>query len=537
MTISNRKGNSSPEPSGGMQPVAEDEEAQLTGAFTPTASSSAAARPGGDNRLSLASQVWDRGNKGWLDEAERLGRKYDKDNDGKIDRSDIFNIVEDVLKARKETRSVKKLAIVLGVVIVVLAGAMFGLTYAVVVMNKELSVKDGELTNAKTGDAVKTTSHGLNVEFTPSESLRRKLITGDRLLEEGEVVGYVIKGQVEAAWKAGAAGATVSIKLTNPETGETGVLVLNNDAMRKEDKEARMVIYTRVSFVREPGVYYTVVCKQTESRCTVTSDQRSRHSCFSADMEVYTRNNGIVRMKDLHVGEEVLTPGGTFETVYSIARQHHTMKTAFLRVSTEKESIIELTGNHLIYINGKKNPITASAVKVGDELITSDGTSTVITEISPFVGEGVYTPLTPSGKIVVNGFVASAYAVPVGVGPEYLTFAGIDLVNLQTLIHRTFIPAYQVHCRFIAPGQCVDPPRNEDGMADVAAVGQIYFNMFNEGNILTKFVFSALAVPAALATGVVCNLVLWFADSLWAFWLVIGMIAWKLVSCHKKKDM
>merc|ERR1712137_1078260 len=64
----------------------------------------------------------------------------------------------------------------------------------------------------------------------------------------------------------------------------------------------------------------------------------------------------------------------------------------------------------MVFIDGKKNPIPAFAVKVGDSMQTGDGASSTVTKISSITREGLWNPITTDGTIVVDGIVTSTYS-------------------------------------------------------------------------------------------------------------------------------
>ena len=141
--------------------------------------------------------------------------------------------------------------------------------------------------------------------------------------------------------------------------------------------------------------------------------------CFSRDDNIHT-TKGLVPMKDLKVGDMVLTNarGDVYEPVYAFGHIVESGIVAdFVKIEyestdslgTKQGQSIELTGEHMIYLQGESNPVRASAVKIGQLLVgLGDGLSKV-TEISVTQKEGIYAPLTASGNIVVNGLVASTY--------------------------------------------------------------------------------------------------------------------------------
>jgi len=145
--------------------------------------------------------------------------------------------------------------------------------------------------------------------------------------------------------------------------------------------------------------------------------------CFSSMAIVAVKGKGNTRMKDITVGDGVLTGNGNYETVYSIAHQDKTKTSAFLQMYSSSLAVgnrmmnnhepIELSMKHMVFLVGNPHPIPAEMVKLGNNLQTIDGPRTV-TKIVLVIRDGVYSLLTESGTIVVNGVVSSTYSTFAG---------------------------------------------------------------------------------------------------------------------------
>lgn len=147
--------------------------------------------------------------------------------------------------------------------------------------------------------------------------------------------------------------------------------------------------------------------------------------CFSQDGVVHVQGKGKVTMKNLQVGDKVLTKKNamelseearyTYQTVYAWGHSH----TKLTMSSPNRPESIELTGNHLVYVRGKTHPVRADSVQVGDRLVvvepqlkldTGSSQSGTVTGIQHISKRGIYAPLTATGTIVVNDVVASTYS-------------------------------------------------------------------------------------------------------------------------------
>jgi len=132
--------------------------------------------------------------------------------------------------------------------------------------------------------------------------------------------------------------------------------------------------------------------------------------CFSEKSTVQVLGKGTVAMKDLHVGDQVLTKDGiSYEPVYAFAHRDETTETEFLQIATSSSAEpLELSVSHMVYVQGKQYPVPANSLKVGSVLQTGVQGATILS-IDTVQRSGLYAPLTPSGNVWVNGIHASAY--------------------------------------------------------------------------------------------------------------------------------
>lgn len=154
--------------------------------------------------------------------------------------------------------------------------------------------------------------------------------------------------------------------------------------------------------------------------CRTVYDRRSV-ACFSGRNLVQTRHHGKKPLSEIEIGEEVLAFDGfqpTYESLYDFihAEKSHTYE--FLRLTAinpqrNSTSTIEMTSRHLIFRYGEKNAVHASNIRLNDQLMFIDGTDVIparVINVEVVHSQGFYAPLTGSGTIILNGFVASNYA-------------------------------------------------------------------------------------------------------------------------------
>lgn len=163
--------------------------------------------------------------------------------------------------------------------------------------------------------------------------------------------------------------------------------------------------------------------------------------CFSPETTVNVLNNGTVLMKDLNVGDMVLTSDNKYEPVYTFGHYSPTGKADYLQFFP---SGLELSADHLLFVQSK-GFITASQVQIGDTL--SDGK---VTDIRHVTRIGMYAPFTPSGKIVVNKIVSSCY-VSLQPHTEVLKIGSTSLpIPHHTIAHAFTLPL-RLWFRYIMP--------------------------------------------------------------------------------------
>jgi hypothetical protein len=109
-------------------------------------------------------------------------------------------------------------------------------------------------------------------------------------------------------------------------------------------------------------------------------------SCFSLESKVVVKGKGTTSIKDLVIGDMVLSDEkGSFTRYYSKGHDNEKETTKFLRIHHELNAKpLELTPGHMLYLASDKLPVPAHSVKVGDVLKTTEGPSkvTVIRKIS-----------------------------------------------------------------------------------------------------------------------------------------------------------
>mmetsp|Transcript_26182 Transcript_26182/g.48830 ORF Transcript_26182/g.48830 Transcript_26182/m.48830 type:complete len:182 (+) Transcript_26182:226-771(+) len=135
----------------------------------------------------------------------------------------------------------------------------------------------------------------------------------------------------------------------------------------------------------------------------------SSGSCFWEGATVDVLHKGEVTMKDLNVGDHILSSNGNYEPVYAFAHQDKTSSAKYIEIhSLGGSSPLKVSEDHLVLVNGHYIP--AKDIQVGSLLNDASGSTVTVRKVKTGVdAKGLYAPLTPSGTLLVNGIQASSY--------------------------------------------------------------------------------------------------------------------------------
>jgi Hint module len=136
----------------------------------------------------------------------------------------------------------------------------------------------------------------------------------------------------------------------------------------------------------------------------------SRH-CFSAVNKVEVKNGGYIFMSQLQIGDLVRSGAGEYTQVYGFGHRDHHVEATFLQIyfdsDSKNESPVEVSSDHLIFV--ERNQQTSFAVPASDVVVGDILSGKKVASIHELTRRGVYTPLTQSGDIIVNGIRSSNY--------------------------------------------------------------------------------------------------------------------------------
>uniref|UniRef100_A0A8C2XU02 Hedgehog protein n=1 Tax=Cyclopterus lumpus TaxID=8103 RepID=A0A8C2XU02_CYCLU len=197
-------------------------------------------------------------------------------------------------------------------------------------------------------------------------------------------------------------------------------------------------------------VYYE---SKAHIHCSVKSDHSmaaKSGGCFPGEASVTLAGGAQKSIGELRPGERVLASAGGGEMVYSevlvfLDRDPATWK-LFYTLHTEAGARLSLTAAHLVFVSGGNcsegalagrgalGTVYASDAQPGQCVLVSRGGArrgrlSRITRVSTGESRGAFAPLTQQGTLVVDGVVASCYAV----------------VDQHALAHWAFSPLRLIH--------------------------------------------------------------------------------------------
>jgi len=148
--------------------------------------------------------------------------------------------------------------------------------------------------------------------------------------------------------------------------------------------------------------------------------------CFPASSTVVVKGSGVVPMKDLRIGDEVLVADSKYEPVYSFGHYKPKAAVEMLQITTSNKSTVRLSRDHLIYVASRNTTtIPARHVRIGDQLVNTVGDVIIVTSVKVVPEYGLYAPFTSSGTLIVDGILVSSYATMVPATLEYVSIFGI----------------------------------------------------------------------------------------------------------------
>ncbi|CAB9531682.1 Desert hedgehog protein [Seminavis robusta] len=167
-----------------------------------------------------------------------------------------------------------------------------------------------------------------------------------------------------------------------------------------------------------------------------------------------------------------------------------------LFVESSKRAL-QMTGNHMVYVHGKSNPVRADSIQVGDSLLGKNNEPLKVTKIRETQKKGIYAPLTKSGTIVVDNILASNYISLQDNAAEYVELSFLPKVLSHHALSHLWMAPFRLLCSTTSTQFCESV--NENGLSQYAAFGFQFAEWGQSQNILVQ-------IPFLIATVVVLAL-------------------------------
>lgn len=187
---------------------------------------------------------------------------------------------------------------------------------------------------------------------------------------------------------------------------------------------------------REEREYYSRALKGSKD----SSSDSGIAGCFPEDATVLVEGTGPLSMKELKVGDSVLTDKKSYQPVYAFGHKNTNEEATYFQFTTSNKKSLEMTGDHLVFLQGKSNPVRADTVQIGDVLRTVNLSDATVTKIKKVTRKGLYAPFTPGGTVVVNDFLASSYISVQGKTGEFVELGGQPIISHHAWVHLGLSP-------------------------------------------------------------------------------------------------
>ena len=190
--------------------------------------------------------------------------------------------------------------------------------------------------------------------------------------------------------------------------------------------------------------------------------------CFPGDATCQVQGQGTVLMRNVKLGDKILVQGGKYEPVYSFGHHSEHAEHRYLKLVAPGRTL-EISKDHLVFVEGGR-VVPASSVKVGDKLQLADGELASVEAIEDSRKLGAYAPFTASGKVVVNGVVASSFTSLQG--SENLKIGSIDTGLSYHFLACAFEMPHRMWCQYASA--CREETYTPDGISIWVALPHMF---------------------------------------------------------------
>jgi hypothetical protein len=257
-----------------------------------------------------------------------------------------------------------------------------------------------------------------------------------------------------------------------------------------------MAITNQATTASIPGWKLTCNCYDFNAIGS-SSSSPAASDCISGTSTVDVLNKGTREMKDVEVGDQVLTTNG-YESVYAFAHRDLAAKNhVYSQIHFEgMTKPFEATARHLVYTTGKANPVTVDSLTLEDSLVGSNGEALKINKIKEVTRDGLFAPLTKSGDLLVDGIKISSYASLQAGQNEFAEFAnGMTLpISQATGIHMFLAPLRMLCLSGLSTSVCDPSTYNENGMPHLVAFGINLASTADQQSLLVQVLMLAVVL-------------------------------------------
>jgi len=226
-------------------------------------------------------------------------------------------------------------------------------------------------------------------------------------------------------------------------------------------------------------------------------------ACFPEMATIEVLNKGTIYMKDLELGDHVVTGNlkNPYQLVYSFGHFEAEESMEYYQISTTGNSVqrpLMISKEHLLYVQSKAGPVRADSVRVGDVLRAKHQTSVTVTNIDKVMKKGMYAPLTADGAIIVNGIIASAYIGISEKSDEFVEVGGVVLPLTQADGIHLWLSPLRLFCMGVNSKPCES--LNENGINHFVQFGMDFGNWVEQqcGLVQSVIFIMALSVTSLL---------------------------------------
>lgn len=122
---------------------------------------------------------------------------------------------------------------------------------------------------------------------------------------------------------------------------------------------------------------------------------------------------GYRRIDQLQIGDYVAVKPNAFEPIAAFLHRDGNRNAPGFQFTTSNGTVLTLSDEHLLFLAPERKAILAKHVKTGHRLFLAKNDDYVqesIIDVTRRDVEGLYSPLTPSGTILVNDVLVSCYS-------------------------------------------------------------------------------------------------------------------------------